>query len=95
MADFLITVAVFVLVMVALGLVRMLRRPTDADKLMAAQILGIGSIVVLLLLGIATNQATVLDVALTLALLTAFASFAFARAANSRLTTESITEPDQ
>lgn len=94
MTDFLLGAGVFVLLMVALGLVRILRGPGDADRLMATQLLGTGGIAVLLLLGAAMNETTVLDVALTLALLAAFASFAFVKAANARLTTESVSEPE-
>jgi multicomponent Na+:H+ antiporter subunit F len=79
MSDFFLAVAGFVLVMVALGLARILVGPTDADRLMAAQLLGTGGITALLLLGWATGAAAIIDVALTMALLAAFASFAFVR----------------
>ena len=79
MAEFLLAAAGFVLAMVALGLVRMLRGPGDADRMMAAQLLGTGGIAALLLLGAATGEAAVVDVALTLALLAAFASVAFVK----------------
>ena len=69
--DFLLAAAVFVLAMVALGLVRILRGPTDADRMMATQLFGTGGIAALLLLGVATEANAVLDVALTLALLAA------------------------
>ena len=77
MVDFLLAVAVFVLAMVALGLVRIKRGPGYADRMMAAQLLGSGSVAVLLLFGAATGEAAVVDVALTMALLAAFASIAF------------------
>ena len=80
--DFLLGAAVFVLAMVALGLVRILRGPDDADRIMATQLFGTGGIAALLLLGVATEAKAVLDVALTLALLAAFASVAFARSAS-------------
>jgi multicomponent Na+:H+ antiporter subunit F len=80
MTDFLLAAAAFVLAMVALGLVRILRGPGDADRMMAAQLLGTGGIATLLLLGTATGEAATVDVALTLALLAAFASFAFVKA---------------
>jgi multicomponent Na+:H+ antiporter subunit F len=80
MAEFLLGAAVFILAMVALGLVRVLRGPADADRMMAAQLLGTGGIAVVLLLGEATGVAAAVDVALTLALLAAFASFAFVKA---------------
>jgi multicomponent Na+:H+ antiporter subunit F len=80
MSEFLYGVAVFVLAMVALGLVRILRGPTDADRMMAAQLLGTGAIAAVLLLGVAADDVAAVDVALTLALLAAFAAFAFVTA---------------
>jgi multicomponent Na+:H+ antiporter subunit F len=80
MADFLLGAAAFILLLVALGLVRVLRGPADVDRMMAAQLLGTGGIAVLLLLGAATDEGAVVDVALTLALLAAFAAFAFVKA---------------
>jgi multicomponent Na+:H+ antiporter subunit F len=80
MGEFLLGAALFILAMVALGLVRILRGPADADRMMAAQLLGTGGIAVVLLLGAATGEAAAVDVALTLALLAAFASFAFVKA---------------
>ncbi|MFZ1641061.1 MAG: monovalent cation/H+ antiporter complex subunit F [Candidatus Contendobacter sp.] len=82
MPDFLLAAAVFVLATVALGLVRILRGPEDADRMMATQLFGTGGIAALLLLGVATEANAVLDVALTLALLAAFASVAFVRSAS-------------
>ena len=76
MDEFLLWMAAFVLAMVGLGLVRVKFGPGYADRMMAAQLLGSGSIAVLLLFGAATGEAVV-DVALTLALLAAFASIAF------------------
>jgi multicomponent Na+:H+ antiporter subunit F len=77
MAEFLLAAATFVLAMVALGLVRILRGPTAADRIMAAQLLGSGGIATLLLLAAATGMPAATDVALSLALLAAFASAAF------------------
>ena len=51
MAEFLIAAAGFVLAMVALGLVRILRGPANADRMMAAQLLGTGGIAALLAAG--------------------------------------------
>jgi multicomponent Na+:H+ antiporter subunit F len=77
MAEFLLGAAGLVLAMVALGLLRLLRGPTDADRMMSAQLLGTGGIAVLLLWSVATATPAVVDVALALALLAAFASVAF------------------
>ena len=81
MADFLLAAACFVLATVAIGLVRILTGPGDADRVMAAQLLGTGGIAVLLLLAKATEAPTLTDVALVLALLAAFVSVAFTRTA--------------
>ena len=81
MSDFLLGAAGFVLVTVALGLVRILRGPGDADRMMAAQLLGTGGVAVLLLAGAAAGMSAAVDVALTLALLAAFASVAFFKSA--------------
>ena len=81
MAEFLAGAAGFVLLMVALGLIRILRGPGDADRMMAAQLLGTGGIAVALLLSAATGIGATVDVALTLALLAAFASVAFFKSA--------------
>jgi multicomponent Na+:H+ antiporter subunit F len=77
MAESLFAAASFVLAMVALGLVRILRGPSVADRIMAAQLLGTGGIAALLLIGAATAMPAVTDLALSLALLAAFASVAF------------------
>jgi multicomponent Na+:H+ antiporter subunit F len=95
MADFLLAAAAFVLAMVALGLFRILRGPGDADRMMAAQLLGTGGIATLLLLGTATGEAATVDVALTLALLAAFASFAFVKAQSAPAADESARKDDR
>ena len=79
MGEFLLAAAGFVLAMVALGLVRVLRGPGDADRMMAAQLLGSGGIAALLLGGAAVGDPSVVDVSLTLALLAAFAAIAFVK----------------
>ena len=77
MTEFLLGAAAFVLATVALGLVRILRGPSDADRLLAAQLLGTGGVAALLLFGVATSEAAVGDLALVLTLLAAFASVGF------------------
>jgi multicomponent Na+:H+ antiporter subunit F len=81
MPDFLLAAAAFVLATVALGLVRILRGPGRADRIMAAQLLGAGGIAVLLLVAQAIPMPGVVDVALVLGLLAAFVSIAFVKAA--------------
>jgi multicomponent Na+:H+ antiporter subunit F len=84
MAEFLVAAACFVLAMVALGLARILRGPGDADRLIAAQLLGTGGIAALLLLAAGTGVPAAVDAALTLALLAAFAGVAFVISAGDR-----------
>ena len=81
MTVFLLAAAVFVLVMTALGLARVLRGPGDADRMMAAQLMGTGGIATLLLFGAATDAGAAIDLALTLAILSVFASIAFVKGA--------------
>ncbi len=81
MADFFLSAAAFVLAMVGLGLLRILRGPSAADRIMASQLLGTGGVAVLLLLSQAVPMPGVVDVALVLTLLAAFVSVAFVKAA--------------
>ena len=80
MADFLLIAACTILAMVALAMFLVMRGPVDADRMMAVQLLGTGGIAVVLLAGSATGQSAVIDVALVLALLAAFAGLAFVKA---------------
>jgi multicomponent Na+:H+ antiporter subunit F len=77
MTEFLLAAAAFVLGTVALGLVRILRGPGEADRMLAAQLLGTGGVAALLLFGVATRVSAIADIALVLALLAAFASVGF------------------
>jgi multicomponent Na+:H+ antiporter subunit F len=73
------------LLLAALGgaLWRIARGPAAADRMMAAQLVGTGGVAVLLLLAAAGDDWAVLDVALVLALLAAFAAVAFVKAASA------------
>ena len=92
MTEFLFAASAFVLAMVALGLVRILRGPGDADRMMAAQLLGTGGIAALLLVGVATREPAIADVALTVAVLAAFASIAIVRATTANAADETPTD---
>ncbi len=81
MTEFLLAAAGAVLATVVLGMVRILRGPGDADRVMAAQLLGTGGVAALLLSGVARGRPASLDLALTLAVLAAFASIAFVKGA--------------
>lgn len=77
MSQFLFGAAGFVLLMVAMGLYRILRGPADADRMMAAQLIGSGGVAVLLLLSVAMEMPPIVDAALMLAILAVFASAGF------------------
>ena len=83
MTTFLFGAAIFVLMMVAVGLFRIMRGPDQADRLMAAQLAGSGGVAVLLLLSIATSAPPIVDVALLLGLLATVASVGFVNKASS------------
>lgn len=80
MSDLLLAAAVLILVSVAAGFWRVLRGPTAADRMMAAQLVGTGGVAVVLLLAAAGGRWAMLDAALVLALLAAFAAVAFVKA---------------
>jgi multicomponent Na+:H+ antiporter subunit F len=77
MTEFLFGSACVVLAAVALGLLRILRGPGQADRFMAAQLIGSGGVAVVLLLAHGMELPAAVDVALMLGLLAAFASVAF------------------
>ena len=79
MTDFFLGAACIVLAITALGLLRILYGPADADRMMAAQLLGTGGIAVLLLAGAATGVSAATDVAIVIALVSAFASATFVK----------------
>ena len=83
MTGFLLAAAGFILLTVAVGLVRILAGPANVDRTMAVQLLGTGGIAALLLVAAATDARGAEDVALGLALLAAFASVAFVNSATS------------
>ena len=79
MTEFLTAALGFIVLMLALGLIPVLRGPGDADRMMAVQLIGTSGIAALLLLGAVMDTFATVDVALTLALLATFASIAFVK----------------
>jgi multicomponent Na+:H+ antiporter subunit F len=63
------------------GLVRVLRGPTRADRMLAAQLFGTTATALLILMALATGERSLLDVALALAVLAAVTVVAFAATA--------------
>ncbi|WP_205960564.1 monovalent cation/H+ antiporter complex subunit F [Ramlibacter rhizophilus] len=82
MNELLYGAAGLLLLTVAASLVRVLRGPTRADRMMGAQLSATAGVAVLMLLAQAQALPAVLDVALVLALLAALATVAFVKAAS-------------
>ena len=83
MADALLGAALVVLVAVTAGMVRVLRGPGVADRVLAAQLLGTGGVAALTLLATAGGAPELVDTALVLALLAGFAVVALVKAART------------
>ncbi|MEW6589967.1 MAG: monovalent cation/H+ antiporter complex subunit F [Pseudomonadota bacterium] len=73
--------AVFLLLNLAVALLRVARGPTPADRLLAALLFGTTGVAILLLLADAMTQPAFVDAALVFALLAAITGAAFARRA--------------
>lgn len=74
-----LALALVLLITLAAGLWRILRGPTPADRMLAAQLFGTTAVAVLLLLAEASGRPAVRDVALVFALLAAVTMVAFVR----------------
>ena len=79
MTQFLYFVALVILGNVAVSAWRVLRGPERADRIMGAQLIGTSGVAILVLLYLIHDQQGVLDLALLMALLTAFAAVGFVK----------------
>jgi len=79
MPEFLTGVALFLLLNVAVGLVRVARGPTSADRMLSVQLFGTTGTAILLLLADATEAPALADVALIFAVLASVVTVAFVR----------------
>lgn len=79
-----ILLAAFLLLNLAAGLWRVMRGPTAADRMLAAQLFGTTAVAVLLLLADGMQRPSLQDVALVFALLAAIAAVAFVQRVWSR-----------
>jgi multicomponent Na+:H+ antiporter subunit F len=77
MVELCLATVVFLLAMLLAGMFRILRGPSDADRMMAAQLFGTQATAILLLIAIVFDVPAIVDVALVLALLAAVATIAF------------------
>jgi multicomponent Na+:H+ antiporter subunit F len=92
---FLIAALGLMLVLLTLGLLRILRGPGDADRIMAAQLIGTLGIAALLVIGAVSGMPSTVDVALTLAVLSTFVSIAFVKKGTARLEAERMSGEDR
>lgn len=71
--------ASFLFLNIAAGLLRIVRGPTAADRMLAAQLFGTTGVAVLLLLAEARHLPSLRDIALTFVLLAVLATVAFVK----------------
>lgn len=71
--------ALILLPAIAVGMVRILRGPTAADRMLTAQLFGTCGVAILLLLSAGMSNPVLLDIALVFALLAALATLTFIR----------------
>jgi multicomponent Na+:H+ antiporter subunit F len=79
MKELYLVLAAFLMLNIAAGLIRVLRGPTAADRMLAAQLFGTAGVALMLLLAEVQAVAALRDVALVFALLAALATVAFVR----------------
>ena len=81
MQMLILALALFLVLNLGAGMWRVLRGPTAADRMLAAQLFGTTAVAILLLLAEASGSAALRDVALVFALLAAVTAVAFVRRA--------------
>lgn len=74
-----VSVALFLLMTVVLGMFRIIAGPTVADRMMAAQLFGTSGLAVLMVLAWGMNLPELIDIALTFSLLAVLATMTFVR----------------
>jgi multicomponent Na+:H+ antiporter subunit F len=79
MTTWLLLAALVLLLTIAAGMIRIMRGPSAADRMQAAQLFGTTGVAILLLLTYALEMPALTNVALVFALLGAVAAVAFVR----------------
>ncbi len=79
MSEFFIAIALFLLVNIVAGLVRIVRGPSLGDRMLALQLFGTTGVAILLLLAESFNEPPLRDVALVFALLAVLAMVAYVK----------------
>lgn len=83
MTSFYYGVALFLLLNLAGGLVRILRGPTRADRMLAAQLFGTTGVAILLVLSAVSQMSGLFDVAFVFAVLAPVNAIVFVRGARA------------
>lgn len=86
MTAFFGAIALILLVSILAGLVRVLRGPRQAERMMAAQLFGTAAVAILLILSRVMEMPALLDVAVVFAVLAAVALVGFVVLASRRVT---------
>jgi multicomponent Na+:H+ antiporter subunit F len=81
MTEALVIIAIVIILSLLAGLVRVVRGPSQGDRMLAAQLFGTGAVALLLILSQAMDMKALIDVALVFAILAAVAVVAFVRSA--------------
>jgi multicomponent Na+:H+ antiporter subunit F len=81
MNDFLLVSSLIILGTITVGLVRVMRGPYQADRIIAAQLFATAGVAWILLVSVAVDTIAFIDVALVFALLAAVTAVAFVRRA--------------
>jgi len=71
--------ALILLPTIGVGMIRILKGPTDADRMMTAQLFGTSGVAILLLLSAGMGNPVLLDIALVFSVLAALATMTFIR----------------
>ena len=79
MIELYTSVVAFILITLILGLLRIFRGPTKADRILTAQLIGTTGVAIILLLSEAMQMQSLIDVALIFALLSAVTATVFVR----------------
>ena len=77
--NYFMWIAFFTLASLALGLIRVMRGPTPADRMLTAQLFGTGGVALLLILSHAMRMPSLVDVALVYAVLAAVTMVVFVK----------------
>jgi multicomponent Na+:H+ antiporter subunit F len=81
MDNLFVIIIIFLLANLSVGTVRILRGPSQADRMMAAQLFGTTGVAILLMLVPLLQKTSLLDIALVYALLAVVAAVAFVKRA--------------